>query len=299
MKSIILILILTLVLSVGITVYNSSSVIAADEGEIVLSMEGLDTATKGGTGTINLKINSKNDTIKIVSGKIIKDANVIDVKVESVNNWNCSYDKIAGKFLANKEAGTKDEEFLKITYTLSETAANEAIISVSDIKLTNDNSEEKVAIDVEKKIKVSEGTVTKILSKIEIVQNPTKTTYKIGEKFDKTGMKVKAVYSDGTEKEISNFSFSTAALTSEDKNVKIRYTENGITKENQVEIYVTATGEPSKDGEEKPKNEIKDNTITKNEIADTGLENNVVYGILAISFVAVASYVAYKKYSIV
>ena len=81
MKSTILILILTLVLGVGISIFNSASVIAADEGDVALSMEGIDTATKGGTGTINLKINASNDKITTISGTIIKDEKISKISI--------------------------------------------------------------------------------------------------------------------------------------------------------------------------------------------------------------------------
>ena len=41
---------------------------------------------------------------------------------------------------------------------------------------------------------------------IVITKEPNKVEYKVGEDFDPTGMIVKAVYSDGTEKEVSNYS---------------------------------------------------------------------------------------------
>lgn len=292
MKSMILILILTLIVGVGSGIYFNN-VSAADEGDIVLSMEGLATAAKSGTGTLNLKINSENDKVTTISGTIIKDEKVSQVKVEGINGWKIDYREDTGKFLASKTTGVKTEEFAKITYTVASNAENEGTISVSGIKITNENSEEKNAIDVEKKIKITNGASEKVLYRIDVIDQPTKTTYKIGEKFDKTGMKVTATYSDGTSKEISNYSFSAAALTAADKKVVIKYTEGGVTKEAEVKISVTETGEPNKDGEEQ-----KDNTTSKNEMADTGLEDNMGYTILAISLIAVVSYVAYKKYSI-
>lgn len=36
------------------------------------------------------------------------------------------------------------------------------------------------------------------ITKIEITKDPTKTKYKVGESFDKTGMEIIATYSDGS-----------------------------------------------------------------------------------------------------
>lgn len=83
----------------------------------------------------------------------------------------------------------------------------------------------------------------KTLSDIEIINEPNKKIYKAGEKFDKTGMKVQAIYSDGNRVEVTNYE-----VVGENENlqvgttsVKITYTENGITKEKNQEITVTGT----------------------------------------------------------
>lgn len=84
----------------------------------------------------------------------------------------------------------------------------------------------------------------KTLTDIEIINEPNKKIYKAGEKFDKTGMKVQAIYSDGNRVEVTNYE-----VVGENENlqvgttsVKITYTENGITKEKNQEITVTETG---------------------------------------------------------
>ena len=43
-----------------------------------------------------------------------------------------------------------------------------------------------------------------VLTEIKVTTQPTKTTYEVGEKFDKTGMVVTAVYSDKTEKAVTD-----------------------------------------------------------------------------------------------
>ena len=76
----------------------------------------------------------------------------------------------------------------------------------------------------------NEGPV-KNLEKIEITTPPTKTEYMEGETFDKTGMVVKASYSDSTSQEVTNYKITDGdKLTYGQDHVTIQYEENGISK---------------------------------------------------------------------
>lgn len=75
-------------------------------------------------------------------------------------------------------------------------------------------------------------------SEIKVTTQPTKTTYVVGEKFDKTGMVVTAVYSDKTEKAVTNYTFApTDELGVTDKEIVVTYTEKGVTK--SATVFVT------------------------------------------------------------
>ena len=77
------------------------------------------------------------------------------------------------------------------------------------------------------------------LEKIEIIEGPDKTEYKAGETFDRTGMKVKAIYDNKDEKEIEEYEVEpNRKLYVTDKVVTVIYTERGITKEAEIEITV-------------------------------------------------------------
>ena len=68
----------------------------------------------------------------------------------------------------------------------------------------------------------AEATVTDV----QMMMPPDKTEYVVDEKFDTTGMVITAVYSDGTRKEITDYTIDkTGALTLEDKVVTISYGE--------------------------------------------------------------------------
>ena len=91
------------------------------------------------------------------------------------------------------------------------------------------------------------STRQKTLERIEVITEPTKTTYIIGEEFDPTGMVVTAYYDDGTPEDIAvtdctfRFDFSTAGT----KTVIVSY--NGIettlevTVQQQEEFPITFT----------------------------------------------------------
>lgn len=58
---------------------------------------------------------------------------------------------------------------------------------------------------------------------IKIITAPEKTSYKEGEKFDKTGMVVELVYSDGSTQKITNYTVPSAALTKADTEIAVKY----------------------------------------------------------------------------
>ena len=74
--------------------------------------------------------------------------------------------------------------------------------------------------NIEGKINVTKNKV----EKIEITKLPNKTQYSVGEKFDATGMVVKAKYLDGTEKEITDYKITkTESLKIGDTTITIEY----------------------------------------------------------------------------
>ena len=80
----------------------------------------------------------------------------------------------------------------------------------------------------------------KKLSAIAVTTVPTTISYVEGQNFDKTGMRVTAIYDDGTTKEVTNYTVIDGNNLSVGKtSVTISYTENGITKTTTQEINVT------------------------------------------------------------
>ena len=92
----------------------------------------------------------------------------------------------------------------------------------------------------------------KYLTTLEVTTEPTKLEYAEGETFDPAGMVVKAIYSDDSVKEVTNYVYEpNAELTKNDELITISYTEDNTTVKTALLIKVK--------GEEKPLKEI---TIT-------------------------------------
>lgn len=74
------------------------------------------------------------------------------------------------------------------------------------------------------------------LNSIIIMVNPNKTTYKVGESFEPSGMVVKANYSDNSQKEITDYTYSTEKFTTVGKvNFEISYEGKTATIEIDVQ----------------------------------------------------------------
>lgn len=74
------------------------------------------------------------------------------------------------------------------------------------------------------------------VEKIEIQKEPNKTSYVVGQDFDKTGMIVKATYKDNTEKQISRYSISDGTdLKLEQTKVTISFEDKSVTQPITVE----------------------------------------------------------------
>ena len=74
-----------------------------------------------------------------------------------------------------------------------------------------------------------------ILQSIEITTPPSKTSYIVGENFDKTGMVVKAKYSDGTSKEITDYTIKNGTNLEEDQSsITVEYNWKTATQEIEV-----------------------------------------------------------------
>lgn len=195
------------------------------------------------------------------------------------------------------------ETVAEITYVVKENAEKgNTTISAKEI-ITSSDGDEVEASEVETTIEIIEAgenpeePTEKELSSIEVTILPTKTKYTTGEKFDKTGMKVTAKYSDGSSKEIEGYTYSPAGeLKTSDKEITISYTEGDITKTAKVGITVTSgTGNNNASNGGATSGNKVDNTTADKEYPKTGAKT-VILPIFIIAILAIVSYVGYKRY---
>ena len=85
-------------------------------------------------------------------------------------------------------------------------------------------------------------TVLNLLKNIVITTPPDETSYEIGDEINLNGIVVKAYYSDGSSKAITNYTYTPQTVSSaDDTEITISYTEAGITKTAIQEITVGNT----------------------------------------------------------
>ena len=171
-------------------------------------------------------------------------ANCIKIYCTGCECQNCVYNQVAEKILEKIEVTTnpnkteyeEGEKFDKTGMVVTAVYSDNSKETVTDYAYTPTGSltknDTKITITYKDKtatvtITVKEKTppvVEKTLEKIEVTTNPNKTEYEEGEKFDKTGMVVTAVYSDNSKETVTDYTYTpTGSLTANDKRVIITY----------------------------------------------------------------------------
>ena len=148
-------------------------------------------------------------------------------------------------------------------YTYTPTTA----LTKDDTKITITYTENEVTETAEQEITVNEVALVKELTAIEITSPPNKTTYNVGEVFVPTGMIITAIYDDGTEQIVTNYTYTpTTALTKNDTKITITYTEGSVTKiaEQSIIVNEVTQEDPTEDPIEDP---TEDPTATTKELA--------------------------------
>lgn len=269
-----------------------------------IAINGDSTVKPGETKELTINISS-DEEIGIVSGKIEASSNITDMTVTGVNNWNLTYNSNTGEFNIYKAEGTKVQDIINIQYKAG-TEEGTGIISLSNIKMTTISYVSEDIGTITKDITIERTTpeppTEKILTDISITQAPTKTEYKEGENFDLAGMKVIAVYSDGSSKEITTYTVTDGEnLTLGKTTITISYTERNITKTVGQSITVVSKDKNEEKEQRNNKNkEQKNDSTTANEnkkLPNTGTSKNIfIIALLSLSIASIVIYIKYKKY---
>ena len=251
---------------------------------------------QGKTATLNITVNAKTEPKTLDRIEVTNRPNKTKYKVGE------KFDK-TGMVITAVYTDGSNEDITDYTYTptgaLKETDRT--------IEITYQGKTTNVNITVEPNI------ITKTLKGIEITTNPTKTTYTIGETFDKTGMVVTAIYTDGTRSVITNYNcFPVTALTANHTRITVSYTEEGTTVTATIPIEVKTKNNNNNNNNNTNNNGnitngvvnnntqiIKtnntDNTTKNSNLAYTGAEMYIL-PIIIIAIIGGISFIKYRQY---
>lgn len=272
---------------------------------------------KGDTFTVTLNVTCE-EGINGLQGTVNYDTTKLDlvnIAVTDTTKWVNLGENLNLAVIHNSSDTETSTDIVKVTLKVKDTAeVGEAKVTISDIVVDSDaasNSTKQVGTK-EIEVSITENTSEpgnnpsenpgetpqdKTLTGIEITKAPTKITYTAGEKFDKTGMIVKLVYSDGTKKETTDYKIANGEkLEANQKSVLIHYTYGDRELEAIQEITVVQ-GTNSIQGTtvDKNKTQLTDNTKTDKKIPYTGL-TSIIGVIVVIGLVGTVSYIKYNKY---
>ena len=116
-------------------------------------------------------------------------------------------------------------------YTFSQDAFTEA----GEQKVTITYTQGKETKTAEVAVQVKEAQV----EKIEVTTLPTKTVYHAGETFDPSGMVVTAAYSDGTTREVTDYTVAPTTIAADTESVEVSY--NGKTASVPIQLSKVAS----------------------------------------------------------
>ena len=254
------------------------------EGELKTTDTAITVSYKEGEKTVEAKYTITVKAKPPVAQKTLESIKVTTAPTKTAYTEGEKFDKTGMKVIATYSDGTT-KEVTDYTYTPAgelKTTDKTITVSYTENEVTKTATQEITVVAKGNSGDEPGGETEKAkLDSIEIKEAPTKTVYTEGEKFDKTGMKVIAKYSDGTTKEIRNYAYTPAgALTKKDTTITVSYTENGVTKTDTQKIKIQ-----NKD----------DGTGAKDKFPDTGAQIPIISGIVLMFAVAVASVVKIKR----
>ena len=240
---------------------------AGEEVLITLSLKNISNLT--GNGITNITTTIKYDTNIFEE---ITDGDITSSLLKIYNDNDSTHELSFTTSNVIKE----DTELAIIKFKVKESVSNTS----TTIKFTNTNVSESggslVQIsDSEVTLQIGLSNIPEAkLTKIEITKKPTKIAYKIGEKFDPTGMEVTATYDDGKTVKVTDYTYAPITeLKETDTVVTITYKEGTITKTAEQKITVNESGT----------------------LPQTGITTNIAL-IIVVATIAVLSLAVIRKY---
>lgn len=279
--------------------------------------------TKGGEYvTFSIKIkdiaNAADGSVTAAEGTIVYNKDFFEI----INPDDCTgimINQTNGMFsVAFSATSSKDLGLIKLKVKNSPTG-------IGNVKFTgltaSDGEEIAKTDDQEFTIKMKDNEIeTKKLSSIEVTKEPNKINYMEGETFDKSGMVITAKYTDGSSKEVTNYTYEpNGALSKSNTKVTISYTESGITKTTEQNIVVNEKSMSDSDENKNNNNSNNNNNNINNSsnstnqtgkedpttankiLAKTGVKDYIYIFIAAVSIIVIGivHYIKYNKYKII
>lgn len=257
--------------------------------------------------TFNIKIK---DIANAADGSVTAAEGVISYSTdffETVNPDDCTgvvLNQTNGIFSIAFSA-TSSKELGSIKLKVKANPTGTGTVKFTELK-ASDGEAIATTTDKEFTIKMKDSSVQeqKSLSSIAITKAPNKVNYTEGESFNKAGMVVTAKYSDGTSKEVTNYTYSpNGALSKSNTKITISYTESGVTKTVEQKITVnekSTSGTQNNNNNNNNTNQTgKEDPTTANKIlAKTGIKDYVGIILMAVIIVVagIAAYIKYNKY---
>lgn len=215
------------------------------------------------------------------------------------------------ELVLNEATKVEDIDVCTLTFKVDESVEAETIkVAMGQVKIQDISNNETTIEKIEQTIKINaeeteeegqEGT-EKTLESIEITKGPDKIAYTEGEKFDPTGMVVTAKYSDETSKVVTDYTYAPKAeLGKNDTKITVSYTEDGVTKTDDIEITVK---EKAAQGKEEGKEDTGKGQTGKNDGTEAGKGmpyagvKDFIIPVIVVAIFGLISYVGYRKNNI-
>lgn len=113
------------------------------------------------------------------------------------------------------------------------------------------------------------------LKELQLASIPTKIRYVAGERFDTTGMVIKAIYEDHSEVFITDYTLDKTVLSENDEYVTVSYVDRGVTY--SVKVMVNVAEDPNAPSEEEPSIQPGDGDVKE----DNDNDNVVIIAVCA------------------
>lgn len=184
---------------------------STDSKTVSIDKRGYIQGHKYGEAIITISI--KGSDISAQCHVVVGDGKIVNVSVKDNTFYyfeGQTFDENSLKVYAVYESG-KEVLLKKEEYTIE---APQTLSLDSEIKIKYGNFKEKIYSPI---------ILEDYVKSIEVVKQPNKTEYVIGEEFDKSGLTIQKVYASGKTEEFSDFQVDTTKVGYKQNQVKISY----------------------------------------------------------------------------